>query len=72
MGMSLYYGCHRKEGFPGGTVRKNPPASARNARDTVSISGWGRSPGGGNSNQLQYSCLGNHRDRGASKAGQAG
>ena len=33
---------------------KNPPASAR---DLGSIPGLGRSPGGGNGNPLQYSCL---------------
>ena len=38
---------------------KNPPASA----DTDSIPGWGRSPGGGNGNPLQYSCLENSMDR---------
>ena len=41
---------------------KNPPDSAG---DTGSISGSGRSPGEGNSNPLQYSCLGNPMDRGA-------
>jgi len=42
--------------LPGGPVVKNPPA---NAGDMDSISGLGRSPGGGNGNPLQYSCLGN-------------
>ena len=42
--------------FPGGSVVKNPPA---NAGDTDSIPGSGRSPGGGNGNPLQYSCLEN-------------
>ena len=41
-------------GFPGGSVVKNPPA---NAGDTGSIPGSGRSPGEGNGNPLQYSCL---------------
>ena len=36
-----------------------------NAGDVDSIPGSGRSPGEGNSNSLQYSCLGNPRDRGA-------
>ena len=44
---------------------KNPPASAGDARDTGSIPGLGRSPGGGNGNPLLYSCLGNPMDRGA-------
>ena len=38
---------------------KNPPASARDARDAGSIPGWGRCPGGGHGNPLQYSCLEN-------------
>ena len=48
------------QGFPGGSVVKNPPA---NAGDTDSIPGAGRSPGEGNGNPLQYSCLGNLLDR---------
>ena len=48
--------------FPGGSVVKNPPANAGNAR---SVSGLGRSPEGGNGNPLQYSCLGNPMDGGA-------
>ena len=39
--------------------------SACNAEDMSSIPEWGRSPGEGNGNQLQYSCLGNPMDRGA-------
>ena len=52
-------------GFPGGTVVKNPPASAGDARDRDSIPGVGRSPGVGIGNPLQYSCLENSMDRGA-------
>ena len=48
-----------------GSVVKNLPA---NARDADSILGWGRSPGEGNGNPLQYSCLGNPVDRGAWQA----
>ena len=48
--------------FPDGAVVKNPPA---NAGDVGSIPGSGRSPGEGNDNPLQYSCLGNPMDRGA-------
>ena len=44
---------------------KNPPANAGDVGDTDSIPGSGRSPGGGNGNPLQYSCLGNTMDRGA-------
>ena len=50
---------------------KNPPANAgdtRDARDTLSIPGSGRSPGIGNGNPLQYSCLENPRDREAWRA----
>ena len=46
-------------------VVKNPPANAGDGRDAVSIPGPGRSPGGGHANPLQYSCLGNSKDRGA-------
>ena len=50
--------------FPGGSAVKNPPANA----DVGSIPGSGRSPGEGNSNPLQYSCLGNPTARGAWQA----
>ena len=40
-------------------VVKNPPANARGLKDLGSISASGRSPGGGHSNPLQYSCLEN-------------
>ena len=51
--------------FPAGSVVKNPPA---NAGEEGWISGSGRSPGGGNGNPHQYSCLENSIDRGAWKA----
>ena len=51
------------KGFPGGTVLKNPPANAEDARDTDLIPGLGRSPGVGNGNPLQYSCLENSMDK---------
>ena len=38
---------------------KNPPANAGDTRDSGSILGSGRSPGGGSGNPLQYSCLEN-------------
>ena len=44
---------------------KNPPA---NAGQAGSLSGLGGSPGEGNGNPLQYSCLGNPMDRGAWRA----
>ena len=46
-------------------VVKNLPANERDLRDVVWIPGLGRSPGGGNGNPLQYSCLENPMDRGA-------
>ena len=52
-------------GFPGGSVVKNLPASAGDAGDTGSVPGTGKTPGGGNDNPFQYSCLGNPMDRGA-------
>ena len=57
-------------GFPGGTVVKNPSTNIgdREAGDMVSIPGSGRSPGVGNDNPCQYSCLGNTMDRGAWQA----
>ena len=71
----LEYTC-----FPGGSGGKVPlwwycaicshhlPTNAGNARDTGSILGLGRSPGGGHGNPLQYSCLENPMDRGAWRA----
>ena len=44
---------------------KNPLASAGDIRDVASMPGSGRSPGEGNGNSLQYSCLGNPTGRGA-------
>ena len=53
-------------GFPGGARGvKNPPANAGGLRDASSFSGLGRSPGEGQGNPLQYSCLENPMDRGA-------
>ena len=43
--------------FPGGSVVKNPLANAGDTGNTGSISGLGRSPGGGNGNLLKYVCL---------------
>ena len=43
---------------------KNPTADAGNIRNVSSIPGLGRSPGEGNGNPLQYSCLENPMDRG--------
>ena len=52
-------------GFPGGSDSKE---SACNAGDPSSIPGLGRSPGEGNGNPFQYSCLENPMDRGAWEA----
>ena len=48
-------------GFLGGSVVKNLPA---NTEDIGLILGSGKSPGEGNGNPCQYSCLGNPMDRG--------
>ena len=64
----MIWGCpdvNTLRSFLGGSVVKNPPA---NARDTSLIPGLGRSPGEGNGNPFQYSCLGNPMDRGAWRA----
>ena len=53
-----------KEGFPGGSVVKNPPVNAEAAGDTGLIPGWEDAlEEGGQGNPLQYSCLGNSMDR---------
>ena len=54
--------CWSTLDFPGGLDGK---ASAYNVEDPGSIPGLGRSPGEGNGNPLQYSCLENPMDRGA-------
>ena len=55
-------------GFPGGSEVKNLPANAEDAGDMGLIPGLGRSPGEGNGNPLQYSCVENSMDRGAWQA----
>ena len=61
--MSLFYYLSKHcWGFPGGSVIKHLLASAGDAGLTP---GLGKSPGEGNMNTLQYSCLGNPIDRGA-------
>ena len=52
-------------GFPGGSAINNPPA---NAGDVGLILALGSSPGEGNGNPVQYSCLENPLDRGAWQA----
>ena len=65
--MSLLFNCclDWSLGFPYSSVGKE---SACNAGDLGSIPGCGRSPGEGNDNPLQYSCLENPMDRGAWRA----
>ena len=58
-------------GFPGGSVVKNPPASA-DVGDADSTRGSGRASGEGNGHPLQYSCLENPMDRGAWRATVSG
>ena len=55
--------CHFR--FPGGSDGKE---SAQSAGDPGLIPGLGRSPGEGNGNPSQYSCLENSMDRGAWRA----
>ena len=59
--MNIYLILVYSEGFPGGSEGK-----ACNVGDLGSILGLGRSPGEGNGNPLQYSCLENPMDRGES------
>ena len=55
----------KAQGFPGGSVVQNPPASAG---DMGSNPGSGRSAGAGKGNPFQYSCLGDPMDSGAWRA----
>ena len=61
----VYFYVWTGMGFLCGAVVKNLPANTGGTRDAGSIPGSGRSPGGGNGNPLQYSCLGIPTDRGA-------
>ena len=54
--------------FPGGAVVKNPSVNEGDTGDTGSIPELGRSPGAGNGNPFQYSCLENSMDNGAWQA----
>ena len=63
--LGLFCCCLRTPVYPGGTVVKNPPANAGDARDTGLIPGSEGSSGVGNGNLLQYPCLENSMDRGA-------
>ena len=65
-----------KQGLPQWFSTKESTCNAGVARDTGSIPGWRRSPGGGHGNPLQYFCLKNPMDRGTwwvtSKGSQRG
>ena len=61
-GKQVIFPLHFSVAFSGGSDGKE---SACNARDLGSIPGLGRSPGEGDGNSLQYSCLENPMDRGA-------
>ena len=64
-GISLVWVIKRSS-FPRPPKRlSDPPANSEDARDTGSIPGSERSPGGGNGNPLQYSCLEDPMDKGA-------
>ena len=54
--------------IPGAWMVKNPSANTGDKRDTSSVPGMTRSPGGWHSNPLQYSCLENPMNRGAWRA----
>ena len=56
-----FISCKSFPGFSGGSDGKE---SVCNAGEPGSIPGWGRCPGGGNGNPLQFSCLENSMDRG--------
>ena len=64
---TLSYGI-RLHGFPGWLSRKESSWNARDAGEVGSVPGSGRSPGGGNSNPPQYSCLENPIDWGVLQA----
>ena len=55
-------------GFPDGSSGEESACNARDRGDVCLIAGWGRSPGGGHGNPLQYSWLENPMDRGAWRA----
>ena len=56
--------CTYKQGLPRCLSGTESASIAGDARDAGLIPGSGRSPGGGNGNPPQYSCLGNPMDRG--------
>ena len=63
--LQMFIRCHPGTALSCGSAVKNLPADPGDIGDMGSVPGSGRSPGGGNGNWLQYSCLGNLMDRGA-------
>ena len=63
--LSIYSSPNRFQGFPRWCSGKESICHCRDAGDTSSIPGWGRSPGVRNGNPLLYSGLENSVDRGA-------
>ena len=59
---------NKHKDFPGSSVVENPPANAGDTKDVGLVTGLERSPGVGNGNLLQYSCLENSMDREAWQA----
>ena len=59
---------HINGGFSGGSDGKEPPSNAEDIRDMGLIPGSGRSPGEGNGNPPQYSCLENSMNKGTWQA----
>ena len=72
LGEDLSLPLPRFWGFPGGSVMKESACNAGDSRDAGSILGLRRSPGEGNGNRLQYSCLENSMGRGAWRAAVPG
>ena len=60
--------CHPGHACKVALEVKNLPANSGDVRDTGSMPGWGRCPGGGNGTLLQDSCRKNPMDRGAWRA----
>ena len=60
--------CFRHSLYTDGSAGKESACRAGDTGDVGLIPGFGRSPGGGNDNPFQYSCLGNPMDRGAWQA----
>ena len=63
--LQITLGYNHQVGYLGGLVVKESACSAGDSGNVGLIPGLGRSPGEGNGNLFQYSCLGNPMDRGA-------